>query len=174
MYLRANFPAAILCRQPGDSASSTCHDACVRAAWDSPDVRENRVRYIEFQMSAHMPLPSDDLFDVASDPARLHRWIPTDLGPRARAQRWDSNPGAGVVRSRDQRRVEWCTVREGCHTALQVYPTARGSRVTIRVCMPHSHDGQPPVDPQLRKALRRLKRMAAPSPEPRAPDVPPP
>jgi len=129
------------------------------------------VRYSEFQMSAHMPLPSDELFDVASDPARMDRWIPTDLGPRARAQRWDSKPGAGVVRSRDQRRVEWCTVREGCHTALQVYPAGRGSRVTIHVCMPQSHDGQPPVDPQLRQALRRLKRMAAPNSEPRAPDV---
>lgn len=129
------------------------------------------MRYDEFQMSAHMPLPSDELFDVASDPARMDRWIPADLGPRTRAQRWDSKPDAGVVRSRDQRRVEWCTVREGCHTALQVHPAGRGSRVTIHVCMPQPHDGQAPVDPQLRQALRRLQRMAAPTSEPETPDA---
>jgi hypothetical protein len=117
-----------------------------------------------------MPLSSDEMFEIASDATRLARWIPSELRPREQRPSWSRVPwtpmtgdgDSGIYRSRDQRRLEWSTVLEGCHTALQISPVGQDSRVTIRVCVP-DRKGVPLIRRRLQQALRRLEQVAVPT-----------
>jgi len=128
------------------------------------------VRYHEFEASARLPLPSDELFELASDPQRLGRWLPSDLAPHEPRSHWThpvlTSPTEraihrGVRGSRDQRRLEWCTIADGCHIALQIRPAGRDSDVTIHLWAPDQANGQSPLALQLQQALRRLQGLAA-------------
>jgi hypothetical protein len=127
------------------------------------------MRYNEFEVSARMPLPSDEMFEVAADPQRLCRWMPSELAPREHRPGWTSaaeprsagpTSHSGMRRSRDQRRLEWSTVTDGCHTSVQIRPAGRDSDVTIHLSVPDRQDGQPLMEHQLRQALRRLEAEA--------------
>jgi hypothetical protein len=117
-----------------------------------------------------MPLTSDEMFEIVSDPARLCRWMPSELSPRQERPGWSQPPWpghgwrdghSGMRRSRDQRRVEWSTVTDGCHTSLQICPAGRDSDVTIRLSVPDRQGGQQRIQRQLQQALRRLEREAS-------------
>ena len=127
------------------------------------------MRYNEFEVSARMPLASDEMFEVASDPGRLDRWMPSELAPREQKPGWTApamprSPAwaghSGIRRSRDQRRLEWSTATDGGHTSLQIRPAGRKSDVTIRLCMPDRQEADPWMQRRLLQALRMLEEEA--------------
>jgi hypothetical protein len=144
------------------------------------------VEYREFEASAHMSLPSDEVFQIAADPRRLNRWIPSELAPKGGSRPGgdpggsdsDSAIGAGATgagigadggirqtgggmrMSAAEHRLEWSTMTNGFETWLEVRADGPESDVTIHLSMPETEFDQPQLEGQLQQALRRLEAEA--------------
>ena len=139
-----------------------CATNAVLGGYCRSDEQGDSVKLSEIECSAHMPLPSDEMFQIASDPARLNQWIPSEIAPRGET-RGGSTAAAGASGLRlapGQNRVEWTIGKDGGESWLEIRPAGEESDVTIHISMPHAQERHAEMEQQLQEALNRLEQEA--------------
>jgi hypothetical protein len=134
------------------------------------------MKFKEFEASTHMALSSDEVYQIASDPKRLDRWIPRDLAPStggteaasAKSKKTGKHSatsgsggggGGGMHFEPEQHRIEWST-SQACETWLEVRSAGGESDVTIHLSVPESEASNIEAQRQLEQALQRLELEA--------------
>lgn len=122
------------------------------------------MKYREFEASAHMPLPTEDMFRIAADPGRLRSWIPSELAPGGKhgaktPAGGPEAPGGMRISERDHR-LEWSTAQDGADTWLEVRPDGQESEVILHLSLPTTNGADQAPQRQLEKALQHLEAEA--------------
>jgi hypothetical protein len=132
------------------------------------------VKFKEFEASTHLPMSSDDVYRIASDPKRIESWIPRDLAPdtagtqttnTAKSSSSSSasssmSSGTGVTYNAAAHRMEWSAGKDHCETWLEVRSSGGESDVTIHLSAPEGSVKAAQLQQQLEQALHRLELEA--------------